>query len=85
MDRQVRKVAEVKDEGLYGEENYPEACNDSEEEAEGNGNTAGQEKEDKSPGVGVASTKPVPPPRGLKMSRKDLTAFATGDSGRARQ
>ena len=49
MDRQVRKVAEVREEGLYGEKNYPEACADSEEEAEGIGNTAGQEKEVKEP------------------------------------
>lgn len=24
MDRQARRVAEVREEGLYGEENYPE-------------------------------------------------------------
>jgi len=38
MDRQARKVAEVREEGLFGEENYPEACTNSDEETVGSGN-----------------------------------------------
>ena len=38
MDRQARKVAEVREEGLFGEENYAEACTNSDEETVGTGN-----------------------------------------------
>ena len=38
MDRHVRKVADVREEGLYGEENYPEDSAETDKEVtEGSG------------------------------------------------
>ena len=34
MDRHVRKVAEVREEGLYGEENFPEDGTDADADKE---------------------------------------------------
>jgi len=75
MDRHARKVAEVREEGLYGEENYPEDSTGTDKEvSEGLGLEIKKKNEIRDTD---AKTRPSPP-KGIKINHEDLVAFASG-------
>jgi len=73
LDRQAMRLTAVREEGLFGEENYPETGSDSEQERP----TTGTRWKDAAKSPGSVRSKSVPP-RGMNINKDDLEALGTG-------
>lgn len=79
MDRQARKLTSVREDGGYGEENFPEAASD-EEDKEMRPTTGPMRKDGVKPKHAIFRNSSQPP-KGMHINHDDLVGLATGPSG----